>query len=495
MCDVPWCTLTRAPSAIGSSSFSATSTPVAQRERAGRDERVAAPQVVALDARQRDGDALARVRRLDRRVVDLQAAHADVAAAGLDAQLVSLGERPGPERPGRDRADAAQREDAVDEETRRPRRPLGLDRCVARARRAARRGPRRSSRSPRRPPPRARAPCASSTASSSVSASTASAFVTATTPRVDAEQPQDREVLVRLRPRALGGVDHEQEEVDARRAGDHVAHEALVPRDVDQRQPPPVRKLERRVAEVDRDAALLLLRQPVGVLAGERAHEPRLAVVDVPGGADRQRHASHARARDLVRPRRRASVRQSSSSLPSRTMPTTGGSAERSGAASSSSSAHAKLGSSASGSAPPPTRATVSSTVPPVSDASRSARARTPSSREHAQHRDPLRRVEVERERPLERRERELVRAQRALQRMAAQPLDEVGAADDDAGLRPAEQLVAGERHEIGAGREALLRRRLVRELDEDAGAEVVDERQLVPPRDLRRAARAAAAR
>ena len=41
-------------------------------------------------------------------------------------------------------------------------------------------------------------------------------------------------MLVRLRPRALGGVDHEQEQVDPGRAGDHVADEPLVPGHVDQ---------------------------------------------------------------------------------------------------------------------------------------------------------------------------------------------------------------------------------------------------------------------
>ena len=96
-------------------------------------------------------------------------------------------------------------------------------------------------------------------------------------------------MLVRLRPRALAGVDDEQEEVDAGRAGDHRAHEALVAGDVDEREPAAVGQVERRVAEVDRDAARLLLGQPVGVLARQRAHEPRLAVVDVPGGADGQR--------------------------------------------------------------------------------------------------------------------------------------------------------------------------------------------------------------
>ena len=40
------------------------------------------------------------------------------------------------------------------------------------------------------------------------------------------------------------------------------------------------------VAEVDGDAARLLLRQAVGIHAGEGAHQGGLAVVDVAGGAD-----------------------------------------------------------------------------------------------------------------------------------------------------------------------------------------------------------------
>ena len=79
---------------------------------------------------------------------------------------------------------------------------------------------------------------------------------------------------------------------------------------------------------------------------------------------------------------------------------------------------------------------------------------------------------------------------------MAAQPLDELGAADDDARLRPAEQLVAGEADEVGAGREALARGRLVaRSVDERARAEVVDERQPVPRARPRPARAASAAR
>ena len=54
-------------------------------------------------------------------------------------------------------------------------------------------------------------------------------------------------------------------QVDARRARDHRAHEPLVARDVDHRQLPPARQRQRRVAELDRDPALALLGQPVGV--------------------------------------------------------------------------------------------------------------------------------------------------------------------------------------------------------------------------------------
>ena len=63
---------------------------------------------------------------------------------------------------------------------------------------------------------------------------------------------------------------------------------------------------------------------------------------------------------------------------------------------------------------------------------------------EHAEHRNTVPRLglEPQRERPLERRERQLVGPQRALQRMAPQLLDEVGAADDDSRLRAAEKLV-----------------------------------------------------
>ena len=107
---------------------------------------------------------------------------------------------------------------------------------------------------------------------------------------LDAEQAQDGKVLVRLGPSALAGVEYEQEEVDSGCSCHHRADEALVSGDVHEREQAAVRELERRVTQVDRDAAALLLGQPVGVLSGQRPHEPCLAVVDVARGADGQGH-------------------------------------------------------------------------------------------------------------------------------------------------------------------------------------------------------------
>ena len=67
---------------------------------------------------------------------------------------------------------------------------------------------------------------------------------------------------------------------------------------------------------------------------------------------------------------------------------------------------------------------------------------------------------------------------------MPPQPLDQVGAAGEDAGLRAAEELVAREAHEVGAGGEARRGGRLVADRRERARAEIVDERQPGARRD-----------
>ena len=56
------------------------------------------------------------------------------------------------------------------------------------------------------------------------------------------------------------------------------------------------RQLERRVAELDRDPACALLGQAVGVDSGQRSDQRRLAVIDVPGSAEREGGAHRCRA-------------------------------------------------------------------------------------------------------------------------------------------------------------------------------------------------------
>src|SRR5438105_1237778 len=93
--------------------------PVARRVGARIDQRLAAVELSAFDARQADGDTLPGFCALDRPVVHLHAANAHREAGRLGAKLVTGADRPRPKRAGRDGADAPQRERAVDMEARR----------------------------------------------------------------------------------------------------------------------------------------------------------------------------------------------------------------------------------------------------------------------------------------------------------------------------------------------------------------------------------------
>src|SRR5262249_18601707 len=178
------------------------------------------------------------------------------------------------------------------------------------------------------------------------------------------------EVLLGLGHDTVVGGDGEEDQVHAVRAGQHVADEALVSRHVDDPGARAVRAVEPGEPEVDRDAARLLLPQPVGVLSGEGEDERRLAVVDVPRGADDQRHGSPSAAPT-------STIRSAGAKMPRRSRrnrrpwirPRTGGRAERKRAAISSgdraacSTASARLSSGATGSAPEPASASDATSV------------------------------------------------------------------------------------------------------------------------------------
>ncbi len=103
---------------------------------------------------------------------------------------------------------------------------------------------------------------------------------------IEAEQIDDLQMLDRLRLDALRCRHDKQGGVDAGGAGQHVVHEAFVARYVDEAQLPAVAQVAVGVAEIDGDAARLLFLQAIGVDAGQRFDERRLAVIDVACGAD-----------------------------------------------------------------------------------------------------------------------------------------------------------------------------------------------------------------
>ena len=105
-------------------------------------------------------------------------------------------------------------------------------------------------------------------------------------PGRDAEQFDDAQVLAGLGHDPVVGGHHQQEQVDAGGAGHHGLDEALVTGDVDHAQMPAAGQRQLGEAQLDADAALLLLFEPVGVAAGEGLDQGGLAVVDVSGGAE-----------------------------------------------------------------------------------------------------------------------------------------------------------------------------------------------------------------
>src|SRR5690606_37414753 len=78
----------------------------------------------------------------------------------------------------------------------------------------------------------------------------------------------------------------QQREVDAGRAGEHGVHQPLVAGHVHEADAIAVGAVHEGIAELDADAALLLLGQAIGVHAGEGPDERGLAVVDMTCGSD-----------------------------------------------------------------------------------------------------------------------------------------------------------------------------------------------------------------
>ena len=101
----------------------------------------------------------------------------------------------------------------------------------------------------------------------------------------NSQQPANVEMLARLRLDRFVGRDHQQHHIDSARARQHVAHEALVSRHIDESQSH-VLEIQERKAQIDRDSAPLFFFEAVGIGARQRLNQRRFSVVDVPGGSD-----------------------------------------------------------------------------------------------------------------------------------------------------------------------------------------------------------------
>jgi hypothetical protein len=266
-----------------------------QRDR-GRADPLAAMHLVLGHARERERAALARLRELGLPVLRMDAAHPHRAVAGRDAQFVAHAHLAAEGGAGHHRADAREREGAVDREAEgqaglarafvarhgHEPRAQGLDALARdgrdREHRRARERRRRQQRldlgahlgQPRR----------------ALRGVDAVDLGDRHRGAAHAEQRHHREVLARLRHHAIVGRHHQQRMLDAGGAGQHGVQQALVARHVDEAQRHALGRVQVGIAELDRDAAALLLGQPVGVDAGQRAHQRGLAVVDVACGSD-----------------------------------------------------------------------------------------------------------------------------------------------------------------------------------------------------------------
>ena len=106
------------------------------------------------------------------------------------------------------------------------------------------------------------------------------------------------------------GRDDQQGDVDTGCARDHVPDEVLVAGHVHDARADVARQVEPGEAEVDGDAAPLLLGEPIGIGPGERQHERALAVIDVARRAD-DHVPRHRRSTASVRKSSERSVRPS----------------------------------------------------------------------------------------------------------------------------------------------------------------------------------------
>ena len=268
------------------------------RERGRCREHEPAPQIRELGAHEIRAHPLSRTRFVDLAPVHLQAANAHGPPIRQHFEPVVLADAAGDEAPGHDGSEARDEEGAVDGKPR--------DRLAARGflveRRAARRqtdegrlqrletlaGLRRDGHD-RRVLEEGTARELAHVRGGDLDELRRNAIALGHRDHAgrQAEETHDLEMLPGLGHHGFVGGDDHEHRLDAAGAGEHVAHEALVARNVHEGHPDSV-PLGMGEPEVDGDPAALLLGKAVGVDPRERLHERGLAVIDVAGRPDEE---------------------------------------------------------------------------------------------------------------------------------------------------------------------------------------------------------------
>ncbi len=106
----------------------------------------------------------------------------------------------------------------------------------------------------------------------------------------DPEVSQNLDVLFGLRHPSVVGRDDQQCEIDRADTSNHIAHESVVTRHINETCVNWISLIchqrEFRETEIDGDSAFFFLGQPIRVGSGQRLDQRALAVIDVPGGCE-----------------------------------------------------------------------------------------------------------------------------------------------------------------------------------------------------------------
>ena len=269
--------------------------PVARLDGAHLGEEVAGLDLVRLDIRQVDGDAVSRICGLDRLAMDLDGTDLRHLARRKDLDRIAWGRGPRPQGARGDRAGALDSEYTV-------------DRIAHRRAFVSAIGPIRRFLDSRKQPVQTLPGLRGNRDDGCIGIGRRGKMLADVVcheidpfgiiykvdlgqghhASPDTQGLQDGDVLDGLGHDAIVRSDHQQGHVDTSRTRDHLAHEPFMARQVDYAHEAAVGQPQLREAQGNGDAALLFLGESVGIRSGQGEDERRFTMIDMPGSTEHQ---------------------------------------------------------------------------------------------------------------------------------------------------------------------------------------------------------------